>query len=109
VTDADGPRGTAPYPEQPVEEVRTHEIGNRTYIVPKVDPLDVDGTRTVAVGALLFLAAFLVLLAFHQRLAADGKTWWLWTCLAGFGLGVIGWDYCRRRKRRRESREGRGA
>ena len=91
--------------EQPVEGVKTHEIGNRTYIVADVDPLDVDGIRTVAVGSILFLVAFLLLLPFYGRLEEDGKTWWLWTCLAGFGLGVIGWDYCRRRKRRRQQRE----
>ena len=91
--------------EQPVEGVQTHEIGNRTYIVADVDPLDVDGVRTVAVGSILFLVAFLLLLPFYGRLEEDGKTWWLWTCLAGFGLGVIGWDYCRRRKRRRQQRE----
>ena len=94
--------------EQPVEGVKTHEIGNRTYIVADVDPLDVDGIRTVAVGSLLFLVAFLLLLPFYGRLEEDGKTWWLWTCLAGFGLGVIGWDYCRRRKRRRQQRENAG-
>jgi hypothetical protein len=31
--------------------------------------------------------------------------WWLWTCLAGFGLGIIGWDYCRRRRNRRANRD----
>jgi hypothetical protein len=91
--------------EQPVEGVKTHEIGNRTYIVADVDPLDVDGIRTVAVGSILFLVAFLLLLPFYGRLEETGKTWGLWTCLAGFGLGVIGWDYCRRRKRRRQQRE----
>jgi Protein of unknown function (DUF2530) len=94
------------YPEQPVEEVQTHEIGNRTYVVANVDPLDVDGTRTVAVGSGLFLVAFLALLPFRERLEASGHFWWLWTCLAGFGLGVVGWDYCRRRKRHRQARSG---
>jgi hypothetical protein len=93
----------APYSDQPPEGVATHRIGNRTYVVAQVDPLDVDGTRTVAIGALLFLVAFLLLLPFHDRLDAAGKGWWLWTCLAGFGLGVIGWDYCRRRRRRRQA------
>ena len=55
-------------------------------------------------GSLLFLVAFVVLLPFHGQLEEADKTWWLWTCLAGFGLGVIGWDYCRRRKRRRVAR-----
>jgi hypothetical protein len=49
--------------------------------------------------------AFFLLLPFYGQLAENGRTWWLWTCLAGFGLGVIGWDYCRRRKRRRQQRE----
>ena len=32
-----------------------HEIGNRTYIVADVEPLDVDGVRTVEVGTALWL------------------------------------------------------
>jgi hypothetical protein len=90
------------YPEQPVDEVQTHEIGNRTYVIADVAPLDVDGTRTVAVGALSFLVAFLLLLPFRDRLEDAGHGWWIWTCLAGFGLGVVGWEYCRRRRRRRQ-------
>ena len=35
--------------ELPPEPVK-HEIGNRTYIVADVEPLDVDGVRTVQVG-----------------------------------------------------------
>ena len=93
--------------EEPVEEqVRTHEIGNRTYIVADVEPLDVDGTRTVAVGSALWLVGFLVLLPFYDTLEASGRVWWLWTCLAGFGLGVIGWDYCRRRRKARGTGDG---
>jgi hypothetical protein len=91
--------------QQPEEKpVRTHEIGNRTYIVADVEPLDVDGVRTVAVGSALWLLAFVLLLPFYSRLAETHRLWWLWTCLAGFGLGVIGWDYCRRRRNRRHER-----
>lgn len=71
------------YPEQPVDGVVTHEIGNRTYVVADVDPLDLDGTWTVAVGTGLFLLAFLVLLPFHERLEEAGKGWWQWTCQIG--------------------------
>ena len=91
-------------PQDPTNEVTTHEIGRRTYIVADVDPLDVDGVRTVAVGTGLWLLAFVMLLPFSGRLAEADRMWWLWTCLAGFGLGVIGWDYCRRRRRRRHDR-----
>ena len=35
-----------------------HEIGNRTYIVAQVEPLDVDGVRTTEVGTALWLLGF---------------------------------------------------
>ncbi len=85
------------------EQLLTHEIGRRTYIVARVDPLDVDGVRTVAVGTALWLLGFLLLLPFYGPLEESGRLWWLWTCLAGFGLGLIGWDYCRRRRNQRRS------
>jgi hypothetical protein len=96
----------APYPEQPVEGEQVRSVGGRTYVVADVDPLDVDGTWTVAVGSGVFLVAFFVLLPFRDRLEAEGRGWWLWTCLAGFGLGVLGWEYCRRRRNQRQAREG---
>ncbi len=87
--------------QEPQEQPKTHEIGKRTYVVADVDPLDVDGVRTVAVGTALWLVGFVMLLPFIGRLEEDGHLWWLWTCLAGFGLGLTGWDYCRRRRRAR--------
>ncbi|MGH3330950.1 MAG: DUF2530 domain-containing protein, partial [Nocardioidaceae bacterium] len=83
---------------EPGKRVKKHEIGRRTYIVADVDPLDVDGVRTIAVGTALWLVAFVLLLPFHDRLEATDRIWWLWTCVAGFGLGILGWDYCRRRR-----------
>ena len=85
--------------EGAVENVQVHEIGKRRYIVADVEPLDVDGVRTVAVGTALWALAFVLLLPFYGRLEEEGRLWWLWTCAAGFGLGIIGWDYCRRRRR----------
>lgn len=78
-----------------------HEIGNRTYMVAEVAPLDVDGVRTVEVGVGLWLLAFIALLPFYGRLQDAGHVWWLWTCLAGFGLGLFGLEYCRRRHKAR--------
>jgi hypothetical protein len=88
--------------DQPMQ----HEIGNRTYIVADVDPLDVDGVRTVEVGSALWLLGFLALLPFYGELEAHGRTWWLWACLAGFGLGLFGLEYCRRRRKARAERDG---
>lgn len=78
-----------------------HEIGNRTYIVADVEPLDVDGVRTVEVGVGIWLLGFLALLPFSGTLNETGRLWWLWTCLAGFGLGLCGLEYCRRRRKAR--------
>jgi hypothetical protein len=92
------------YPEQPVDEDRVRDLGHEPYVVADVEPLDVDGTRTVAVGTALFLAAFVLLLPFRDRLEDSGHGWWIWTCLAGFGLGVVGWEYCRLRTGRARPR-----
>ena len=71
--------------------------------VAPVQPLDVSGVRTVVVGTALFVVAGIVLLFFRDWLEETGREWWLWTCVAGFGLGVLGYDYCRRRARHHES------
>jgi hypothetical protein len=102
---AEHPHDASGVPADESAELKTHEIGRRTYIVADVDPLDVDGVRTVAVGSGLWLLGFVMLLPFAGRLAEADRLWWLWTCLAGFGLGVIGWDYCRRRRNRRANRK----
>ncbi|HEY0485933.1 MAG TPA: DUF2530 domain-containing protein [Mycobacteriales bacterium] len=67
---------------------------------PTPEPLDVDAVRVVTGGTVLWALAGLALLPFHAGLASDGHTWWLWTCLAGAGLGVLGIVYCRRRRAR---------
>ncbi|NHC25456.1 DUF2530 domain-containing protein [Nocardioides sp. IC4_145] len=82
-----------------------HEVGGRTFLVADVQPLDLDGVRTVEVGVGLWLLGFLLLLPFYGRLADEGRTWWLWTCLAGFGLGLFGLEYCRRRRKARLARD----
>ncbi len=65
------------------------------------EPLDVDGIRTVGIGVALWTVTGLVLLlVYRDDLEADGNQWWLWTCLAGVGIGLLGWAYCRRRRDR---------
>jgi hypothetical protein len=92
-----------PHPDIGVREV--HEIGNRTYFVADVEPLDVTGLRTVSVGTALFLIAGLALLPFYGWLEDHDREWWLWTCVAGFGLGLFGYDHCRRRARHLQAQD----
>jgi uncharacterized protein DUF2530 len=99
------PQTTPPGGGEPAPEVTTHQIGGRTFIVADVEPLDIDGVRTMAVGAGLWIVAFVLLLPFYGSLEENDKTWWLWTCVAGFGLGMFGVEYCRRRKRARQAAE----
>lgn len=66
----------------------------------EVAPLDIDGVRTVGVGTLLWGLAFVALLPFYPSLQRSGHLWWLWTCAAGLGLGLLGLEYCRRRRDR---------
>lgn len=83
-----------------------HEIGDRTFHVAQVEPLDVDGVRTVQVGTAVFFVAFVALLPFYGRLEDDGRTWLIWMCLAGVAMGLFGQEYCRRRKALRTERAG---
>ena len=77
------------------------------------EPLETDDVRAIAIGTVLWGLAFLLQLPFASRLNEAGYGEWLWTYLAGFGLGLLGIHYCRRRRealrrsrcRREEERE----
>jgi len=79
-------------------DVTEHEFGQRTYLVAEVEPLDVDGVRTMIVGSALWVVAFVAMLPFVGTLRDNDRLTWLWICLAGLGLGLVGVEYCRRRR-----------
>lgn len=60
------------------------------------EPLDVDGVAATAVGTVLWAVGFLLLLVTGTRFD-DSNGWWLWVCIAGFGSGLVGIGYTRRR------------
>jgi hypothetical protein len=65
---------------------------------PDVAPVDTDGVRTVAVGTGLWALALAVLVVMRDDLEAAGRSWWIWTAVAGVGLGLLGFEYARRRR-----------
>jgi hypothetical protein len=65
---------------------------------PATKPVDVDGVRTVLIGTALWAVALLVCILQRDALAESGNEWWLWTCVAGVGLGLLGYSYARRRR-----------
>ncbi|MFF3664979.1 DUF2530 domain-containing protein [Microtetraspora malaysiensis] len=61
---------------------------------PDLQPIRTNDTATILIGTALWLVALVVLLIVRPE-----ETRWLWTCAAGFGLGLFGLAYIRRRDR----------
>ncbi|APS20016.1 membrane protein [Streptomyces sp. Tue 6075] len=61
------------------------------------EPLEGPVVATVVGGTILWFALFLAQLPFYGWFADHGHTWWVWTPLAGAGLGLIGIWYVRGR------------
>lgn len=62
------------------------------------EPLEGNVVATIAVGTAAWAVAFLALLPCHGWLAEHDRVWWLWTCLAGTGGGLVALWYVRRRE-----------
>ncbi len=71
---------------------------------PDPPPLETDDVRAIGIGTAVWALMLVGLLPFSGRLAATGRGWWSWTCLAGLLLGLIGIAYCHRRR----AKPGRG-
>ena len=61
-------------------------------------PLEGPVVATVTGGTILWFVLFLVQLPFYGWFDDRGSAWWIWSCLAGAGLGLIGIRYVRRRE-----------
>ncbi len=57
-----------------------------------------DGVVPVTVGTVVWGVALVVTFALRDRLAESGSQWWVWTCATGFGLGLFGCWWVRRRR-----------
>jgi hypothetical protein len=54
------------------------------------EPVQVDSRRVVLIGTAIWFVAFVVLLPFYDWLGRHDHRIWLWTCLAGWILGLLG-------------------
>ncbi len=64
---------------------------------PEPEPLELDDTRVVAAGTLLWLVGLVALLV-ADLAGASVPGWWPLMCLCGVALGVLGLRYVARRK-----------
>jgi hypothetical protein len=61
------------------------------------EPLEGPVVPTIIGGTILWFVLFVVQLPFYGWFEDHGRTWWVWTCLAGAGLGLIGIWYVKKR------------
>jgi hypothetical protein len=61
------------------------------------EPLEGPVVATITGGTILWFVLFVVQLPFYGWFDDRDLTWWVWTCLAGAGLGLIGIWYVRKR------------
>lgn len=62
------------------------------------EPLEADDVATIMVGTIIWFVLFVVQLPFYGWYSDHGHTWFIWTCAAGGGLGLIGLKYVRARR-----------
>jgi hypothetical protein len=70
--------------------------GKRALVRPPA--VQMNAPRIVLIGTALWFIAFVVLLPFYGWLGDHGHRVWLWTCLAGWILGLIGYSIMRRHR-----------
>ena len=61
-------------------------------------PMQVDSQRVLLIGTGIWLLALIVLLPLWDWLGRHDHRTWLWTCVAGVGLGLIGILLARRHR-----------
>lgn len=82
----ESPEPTAPGATPPMEPLEPIE---------PLQPLHVPTLRIIEVGLACWVVALVVTLVVPS-LHEGNRSWWPWTCVAGFALGAAGWLYVRR-------------
>ena len=69
---------------------------------PDPAPVKTDDRKAFVVGLALWVVGLVLVLVFLPALSADGRGWWLWTCVVGLGLGAAGVVYAHVRQVRQK-------
>lgn len=88
------PAGTPELVESVGSAVAPAEVGPPE----ELSPLEHDGLVPIAMLTAAWAIAAVVLFVLRADLANTDQTWWIWTCVAGFGLGLLGYTFSRRRR-----------
>jgi hypothetical protein len=67
--------------------------------VRELKPMEVDLSRIVLIGTVLYAIAAVILLPMQSSLTDDGHGRWPWIAVSGVGLGLLGLYYLKRRDR----------
>lgn len=82
------------------------QAATSTAELPEAKPLDADGVTVFVLGTVVFAIASVVAILMRSTLIDNGNDWWVWVCIAGTGVGLLGCAYSiRRSKVYREARE----
>lgn len=69
----------------------------RSLVQPPV--VQINARRIVALGTTIWFVAIVVLLPFYGWLGRHGHRIWLWTSIAGFLLGFLGYSIMAKHRR----------
>jgi hypothetical protein len=65
----------------------------------ELEPMEFDLTKVVMIGTVVYAVAAVVMLPLHTSLTDGGRGRWPWIAVSGFGLGLLGLYYLKRRDR----------
>ena len=65
----------------------------------ELKPMEFDLSKVVLAGTVLYAVAAAVMLPLHASLTDGGRGRWPWIAVSGFGLGLLGLYYLKRRDR----------
>ena len=65
---------------------------------PPPQPVQINSAPIILAGTALWFVGFVLLLPFYSWLGEHHHRVWLWTCLAGWILGLVGYLLMRRHR-----------